>query len=439
MEENKITIGLKMVIILIILCFIVVGILFAAMTYLYKSNNGGLDVDVSQDSRDMPIQDSKETPNIEADEDFTFDFLKMENNKENMIYSPLSIKYALNMLNEGANGNTKTQIEKVIGNLSLTKYNNIDNVLSLANGVYIRDTYAKYVKEDYNNILTKKYNAETKYDDFNSANSINKWIEDKTLGIIKNMLKDEMVQNTNNEMFLINALAIDMEWKECFDSSKTYGEDFNLANGSKIKATTMNKETSSDGIAYYKDKDITALTMDLQKYDDTQLEFIAIMPESNLENYIKDLKTEDIDNIIKKSTLASKTKYGLDISIPRFSFDYSLKLKKDLMSLGITEAFDDVLADFSDMTNNPDGLYVSDALHKANIDFTEKGVKAAAATVIIMTDKAMIIDKNRPEEIKIDKPFLYVIRDKNTGEIWFVGSVYEPNSWEDDKEEYQYR
>ena len=240
-------------------------------------------------------------------------------------------------------------------------------------------------------------------------------------------------------MLLINALAIDMEWKDRFDGSKTYGEDFNLYDGSKIKATTMHKETSSDSVSYYKDKNITALTMDLQKYDDTQLEFVAIMPNSNLENYIKELKTEEINNIIKKATLASKTKYGLDISIPRFSFDYSLKLKDDLKSLGITDAFDEGLADFSDMTNNPDGLYVSDALHKANIDFTEKGVKAAATTVIVMTDKAMMVDENRPEEIKIDKPFIYVIRDKNTGEIWFVGSVYEPNSWEDDKEEYQYR
>ena len=81
-------------------------------------------------------------------------------------------------------------------------------------------------------------------------------------------------------------------------------------------------------------------------------------------------------------------------------------------------------------------LYVSDALHKANIDFTEKGVKAAAVTVFIMKDNAMIAKENKPEEIKINKPFLYLIRDKNTKEIWFVGTVYEPNLWEKDKEDY---
>ena len=101
--------------------------------------------------------------------DFSLKFLKLENKKQNMVYSPLSIKYALNMLNEGAAGNTKTQIENVIGDLNLIKYNTIDEVLSLANSVYIRDTFAEYVKEDYMRTITEKYNAEVNYDAFNDA------------------------------------------------------------------------------------------------------------------------------------------------------------------------------------------------------------------------------------------------------------------------------
>ncbi len=97
----------------------------------------------------------------------------MENKKENMIYSPLSIRYALQMLNEGANGNTKSQIEKVIGNTNLRKYDNINDVLSLANALYIRDTYSQYVKDEYKNKLLNNYNAEIKYDAFKSADNIN--------------------------------------------------------------------------------------------------------------------------------------------------------------------------------------------------------------------------------------------------------------------------
>ena len=85
-------------------------------------------------------------------------------------------------------------------------------------------------------------------------------------------------------------------------------------------------------------------------------------------------------------------------------------------------------------------LFVGEAIHKANIDFTEKGVKAAAVTVFIMeTSSAMVGEEEKPEEVKIDNPFIYLIRDKNTSELWFVGTVYEPNSWDDDKTSYRVR
>ena len=354
-----------------------------------------------------------------------------------MMYSPLSIKYALNMLNEGANGNTKTQIENVIKNLSLTKYNTIDEVLSLANSVYIRDTYAEYVKQDYKNKLTEKYNAEINYDAFRNATNINNWIENKTLGIIKNMLSDNMVQNPSAKMLLINALAIDMEWENSFDVSDTNGQDFYLNDNNTMTATMMHKEADDEDVAYYKDKEITALTMDLKQYDDTQLQFVAIMPEDNLSEYINTFTMDEFNHIIENVTLASETKDGVEISIPKFSFEYDLQLKNDLIDLGITDAFDENLADFSNMTDADTGLYVYDALHKAKIDFTERGIKAAAVTVMLTYEAVAMMDDNKPEKIRIDKPFLYFIRDKKTNEIWFVGTVYEPNSWEDDKEEYR--
>ena len=379
------------------------------------------------------ILPTTESENKQTGTDFSMQFLQLENNKQNIIYSPLSIKYALNMLNEGANGNTKTQIENVIGNLSLTKYNNIDEVLSLANSVYIRDTYSKDIKEEYIKTLNDKYNAEINYDSFANANNINKWIENKTLGIIKNMIDDNVVQNPYTQMLLINALAINMEWQEPFEDN-TYGEKFYLADGNQMNATMMHKETKSDSISYYKDEDVTLLAMDLQKYDDTQLEFIAIMPEENLSSYIEKFSTEDLNNIMKKTTLASKTDNGLEITIPRFSFEYNLKLKEDLMKLGITDAFDMNLADFSNMADEK--FFVSDALHKANIDFTEKGIKAAAVTAMILQNTAIIEEPTSPEVIKIDKPFMYFLQDKNTKEIWFVGTVYEPDSWEEDSLNY---
>lgn len=443
--KKQIKISLGIVISLIIV--LIASIICFAMINKNKPTEQ-TNTTVNEDSTNPEEDEEKESENPDEEEDeqqeleisntdFVFQFLKLENNKENMVYSPLSIRYALNMLNEGAAGDTKVQIENVIGDEQLTKYNNIDKVLSLANAVYIRDTYANEVKEDYKKTLTEKYNAEMIYDAFESANNINAWIENKTLGILKNIVDDGLVRNPDTKMLLINALAIEMDWENPFDSSDTYGEEFHLENGEKMIATMMSNETKNDSVSYYKDEDNTVLAMNLKEYDDTQLEFVAIMPEENLSDYINSFNIDEFDNIMNKLTSASKTKNGVNILIPKFSFGYNLRLKDDLMKLGIKDAFNNDLADFSEMANTK--LYVGAAIHKADIDFTEKGVKAAAVTVFGMVNESIVVTPTKPEEIRIDKPFLYVIRDKDTGEVWFVGTVYEPNSWEEDKAEYEYR
>lgn len=422
---------------LIIALIVIIGIIVTTVL-IFKDTDKK-----EKPNKEMEIQNDvelNEIPNGEIDEntDFELSFLKIENNKKNMIYSPLSIKYALNMLNEGANGNTKAQIEKVIEDVETTKYDNINKVLSLANGLYIRDTYSDYIKEDYIDVLEDKYNAEVRYDPFKNAKSMNTWIEDRTLGQIKNLLKDEQVVDPDNKMALINALAIDMEWESRFDAEDTRGEDFYLEDGKTMKATTMNQEITDDSASYYKDEKVTVLSMNLDEYKDTQLEFIAIMPKENLSKYIENATLEEIDDITKNLKSASETKAGINISIPRFSYDYSIKLQEELKMLGITDAFDESVVDFSNMTDR-EGFCVGSAIHKANIDFTEKGIKAAAVTVMMMTDTSAIMQPNKPEDVKIDNPFMYLIRDKETGEIWFIGTVYEPNLWEDDKADYEYR
>lgn len=366
-----------------------------------------------------------------TDNEFAFEFLKMENNGENTIYSPLSIKYALKMLNEGASEKTKKQIENVIGKLNLSTYNNIENVLSLANVMYINEKYKNDIKSDYIDILNEKYAAEAKYDAFLNADNINKWIEEKTFNQIKNLISDNVVQNEDARMILINALAIDMEWMSKFDGSDTQGRNFYLSDGSTIDATTMRLETQSPNILYYKNSKITAVAMGLKEYNNEQMEFIAIMPEDNLSDYVEKISESDYKKIINNLKSASDCEDGLDITIPKFSFDYSLKLKEDLINLGIEDAFSKDNADFSNMADIR--LYVSDALHKANINFSEKGIKAAAVTSFAMFESCGMEEEKHPIKIEINKPFMYIIRDKDTDEIWFTGTVYKPNLWEDDK------
>ena len=379
-------------------------------------------------------EDKKESK-ISSDK-FDFEFLKMENKSENIVYSPLSIKYALNMLNEGAKGETKTEIENVIKNLKLTKYENIEKKLSLANAVFVRDEYKEYIKDSYIQDLKQKYNAEFKYDSFANANNVNAFIEEKTFGIIKDMISDNLVQQQTTKMLLLNALAIDMEWENKFSASSTSGEDFTLASGEVIKATTMHKQRNkSSDVSFYKGDDIVSVSMNLKKYGNTQLEFMAIMP-NNLNEYINNLDVKKIDDLKSKEVLASSTNAGINISIPKFEYEYDLDLSKDLKTLGIKKVFTKE-ADLTNMTNSPEGLNVSDALHKAKVEFSEDGIRAAAVTVIAVSENAMPQQGEEPKEIKIDKPFLFVIRDKSNGEVWFVGAVNQPNLWENDKAEYQ--
>lgn len=275
---------------------------------------------------------------------------------------------------------------------------------------------------------------------FKVQKNANEWIEEKTFGKIENMLNDDIVTNPDLQMLLINALAIDMEWKNQFDENDTNGRKFYLADGTEMIATMMSRESSSDDISYYMGDDITAITIDLKEYEETQLEFMALMPNTNLEQYVDSLTMDNIEEITQKLNSASNTKAGVKINIPKFEFDYDLNLKDDLIKLGITDAFNGNLANFSNMADlerTQKNLYVSDALHKANIEFSEEGVKAAAVTVFGMMDVTSIgVEKEIPIEINIDNPFVFLIRDKNTNEIWFVGTVYEPNYWEEDKGDY---
>ncbi len=359
-------------------------------------------------------------------------FLKMENDKANIIYSPLSIKYGTSLLRDGASGDTKTEIDNVLGDLTLTKYENKADILSLANAVIIRNDFKDNVVPEYIDGLEKNYNAEVLYDELKDASAVDNWINQKTFGLIKT---SGVNITPESRMVLANALAIQMDWARRFEAESTYGRDFTKADGTTMIATTMLTEDHTDGIKYYVDDDVTVVSKDLKDYDGTQLEFIAIMPSGDLSEYIESVRPDTLNEALGKRQGASNAKDGVILRIPKFKFEYQLKFIEDLKELGMKTAFDDS-ADFS-LMNVKDELKVGDAVHKATIDFSENGIKAAAITVFVMDEKSAIAEeKPQPVEINIDKPFLFMICDKNTGENWFVGAVYEPNLWGNDAGEY---
>lgn len=164
-------------------------------------------------------------------EKFDLQFLKLENEEKNKAYSPLSIKYALEMLAEGADGSSKEQLDSVIGKYKARKYENNKN-MSLANAIFIKNDYKDKIKSDYVNALKSKYNAEIVYDNFKDAKALNNWVSDKTLKLIKGIVDDDTIREKN--FSLVNALAIDMEWIKKIQSEEDgiyvdyFGESYNF-------------------------------------------------------------------------------------------------------------------------------------------------------------------------------------------------------------------
>ncbi len=370
-----------------------------------------------------------EPTQIEVSE-FDLSFLKLENNAANEIYSPLSIKHATSLLRDGASGETRAEIDNVLGNIELTKYDNIEGVLGLANAVLIREDFADNVKQSYILNAKQAYNAEIIYDSFADSLTLDNWVDNKTFGLIKTSGANV---TPDSRMILANALAIQMDWARKFDTVSTYGAEFTKADGTVINATTMSIKEDTDDVKYYKDDDITVVSKDLQDYDGTQLEFIAVMPEGDLSSYVEGIKADDLSSLLRKRVGASTVEGGVILNIPKFKYDYQLDFINDLKSLGINLAFG-VTADFSEMSE-PNELMIGDAIHKATIDFSEDGIKAAAITVFVMDIQSVMME-SQPLAISINKPFLFLIRDKKNGENWFVGTVYEPNLWESDRQTY---
>ena len=468
-------------------------------------------------------------------EDFDLQFLKLENGNKNTIYSPLSIKYALAMLKEGSNGDSRSQIEAVIGDYKSNKYTNSEH-MSFANAMFIRNSFKDNIRKTYTDNLNKKYNAEVIYDNFDNADNMNKWVSDKTFKLIDDLFDSNKVKD--EDFILTNALAIDMNWNnqiQCatgsdvpcinyhvsyrhervknidgytssvsriytpsgyypltfngkeniksaelkasfnrYDVLKEIGEDkirsevgeaykkwLNTDEGKNLTSETngmfpkdvdkyldqyikeisenYKKEATSTDFMLYNDENVKVFAKDLKEYDGTTLQYVGIMPvKEELGKYVEEVNAKDINNIISnlKEMKAESFKDGvvtlIKAHIPLFKYDYNIDLIKDLNKLGIKDVFDVSKADLSSMLTDGNNGYISDATHKANIEFSNDGIKAAAATQEGgdgATSAGFDYFYEIPyEEIDLtfDKPYMYLIRDKKTGEVWFAGTVYDP-------------
>lgn len=380
---------------------------------------------------------------------FTLNFLKTVNDVDksgkSFIYSPLSITYVLGMVNDAAIGQTEQELEQTLGfhkggiqavndycKKLIDGLPKVDNkvTLNIANAIFLNKDYT--LKKQFQKDMETYYDAKAEALDFKASstlNHINGWCNEKTNGMIPNILnevKPEMVS------YLLNAIYFKADWTSKFDQKNTKEETFHpeyeylMDISEPIKLPLMHQEVL---INYLKNDTYSAIEM---PYGNGFWKMTVMLPEEGK-------TTEDIISLLAKRGLYMKTysgeegdmlcPYEVDLKLPRFetsSDTDELNIEAGLVGLmkkmGINLAFDSDYAEIPNMCENK-ALYVSMMRQKAKIKVNEEGSEAAAVTIAGMNECTSI---GGPIEypkatFHANRPFVYVIREASSGVILFVG------------------
>lgn len=352
---------------------------------------------------------------------------------ENICISPYSIISALSMLDNGADGNTKKEIEKVLGiekittqNKALQHYADIQKQKNIkfywANSVWISDEVLleENSETEFFQPLQQFYNADKHYqplDTMETMNQINEWVSKETKGMLDNLILEPLNPNTN--VLLLNALYFQGEWINSFTNE---GEQMQF-NGSKKVSMVPKMHLEDISLKYITKYGLRGVEI---PYNDDTFVMDVFLPEQEGENVISifhGMTQKEKKNLFLEFKKVEKQQMQ-KIIMPQFTTEYNVdsKLLIDILKeMGIKDSFSSEKADFSKISTSV-SYYVNKILHKTKIEVQEKGTKAAAVTSVMMANGAQAIAQEDLIFI-IDQPFLYIIRDISTDMILFIGSV----------------
>jgi len=384
------------------------------------------------------VSTSEQASLVEGNSAFAFELYQELKEKEgNLFYSPYSISLALAMTYAGARGETAEQMAATLQFMLEQKrlhpaFNWLDAELATrgegaagkdGEGFRLNIVNAIWGQKDYEflpdflDVLAENYGAGLRILDFiteaeKSRVAINDWVSGQTEGRIKDLIPQGAIDEWTR-LVLTNAIYFNAAWEHTFDEDMTADGPFYLLDGGQVTVPMM-KQTESFG--YTKGEGYQAVEL---LYDGGELSMVILLPEAgNFEAFEAGLQAQQVSDIISG---LQPTEVAL--TMPRFEFDSEFSLKDTLADMGMPIAFSSG-ADFSGMTGNPE-LFISDVVHKAFVAVDEDGTEAAAATAVIMPTSAA------PEpavEVTIDRPFVFLIRDIETGAILFVGRVLNPRA-----------
>jgi serpin B len=348
----------------------------------------------------------------------------------NLFFSPHSVNICMAMLYAGARGDTESQMAGALEfRLPQARLHPFFNRLDLELNSRGRD--AKEFRLDilnatfgqagytflapYLDTLAINYGAGLNLLDFaadpeGSRRQINDWVENRTERRIKDLLPDDAITSFTR-LVLANAIFFKAAWLKKFKQDNTVDADFDTGSGTVTVPTMV--ETMDDA-SYARDSGYQAAAI---PYDGQELSMVIILPDrGTLASFEKALDAAKLAEILGRLQSTA-----VHLSLPRFKIDYKLELVQVLKALGMVDAFS-MKADFSGINGKRD-LYVSGAFHKAFIEVDETGTEAAAATAAVVTLKGSVAG----ETLKADRPFIFLIRDDETGAVLFIGRVVDPS------------
>jgi serpin B len=374
---------------------------------------------------------------VDGNNAFAFDVYQLIKGGENVFFSPYSISLALAMTYAGARGDTAQQMANTLHynlpqELLHPALNSLDIELSqrgqgakgkdekgfrlnIVNAIWGQKGYA--FLQEFLDTLAENYGAGIRTLDFKSAPepsrvTINDWVSDQTEGRIKDLIPPGAI-DAMTRLVLTNAIYFNAAWQFPFTKDLTMDGTFHLLNGGEVTVPMMHK---TESFAYAEGNDYQAVEL---PYDGLELSMVILLPQSgHFTTFEKSLDAGKVAGIIQD---LSMSRVGL--AMPKYEFSSDFSLKKALSAMGMPVAFTDG-ADFSGMDGKRD-LYISDVIHKAFVSVDEAGTEAAAATAVVMVGSSLPLNVI---SMTIDRPFIFLIRDIQTGAILFLGHVMNPST-----------
>jgi serpin B len=365
---------------------------------------------------------------VEAYNGFAFDLCsRYSHGTGNILFSPYSISTALSMTFEGARGETAEEMEKVFGFLNnpsdrlpsvasiYNALNHGDHYYSLhtVNALWIQQDYQ--VLEEYIDYIASYYGGDANLLDFatkpeESRLIINKWVEDRTNKSIKDLFPAGSIDSLVR-LVLTNTIYFNGDWLYEFDEDDTSVEDFYINSSKTVEVDMMNLHRTFN---YVESDDLQLLEL---PYSGEDVSMLVLLPKEGHMGEVEDQLSVrwlgELMDMMEES--------DVEVYLPRFTFDTKYFMMEDLAEMGMPTAFTGD-ADFSGITGTRE-LYIDKVIHQAFIEVNEKGTEASAATGVSVRLTAALPD----ELFRADHPFVFLIRDLDTGLILFMGRVSDPS------------